>query len=106
MVWLLVVKNTFTIKRLSNEKKLKIIGVNYKDDLNKAVEVGSKKLGNPYSDVIVDKKGQIGIDWGVYGIPETFIINSKGIIKYRFVGPITKKKYNKFYSIVKKIEGQ
>ena len=93
------------IKRLSNEKKLKIIGVNYKDDLNKAVS-WLKELGNPYSDVIVDQKGKIGIDWGVYGIPETFIVNSDGIIKYRFVGPITKKKYNKFYSIINKIENQ
>ena len=91
------------IKRLSDEKGLKIIGVNYKDDLNKAVK-WLKELGNPYSDVIVDNKGQIGIDWGVYGIPETFIVNSKGIIKYRLVGPITKKKYNSFYSKIKEIE--
>ena len=85
------------IKRLSNEKKIKIIGVNYKDDLDKAV-AWLEELGNPYSDVIVDNKGQIGIDWGVYGIPETFIVNSKGIIKYRLVGAITKNKYNAFYS--------
>ena len=91
------------IKRLSDEKGLKIIGVNYKDDLNKAVK-WLKELGNPYSDVIVDNKGQIGIDWGVYGIPETFIVNSKGIIKYRLVGPITKKNYNTFYSKIKKSE--
>ena len=93
------------LKRLSNEKKLKIIGINYKDDANKAVS-WLKELGNPYADVIRDKKGNIGIDWGVYGIPETFIVNSKGIIKYRFVGAITKRKYNKFYSIIKKIEDQ
>ena len=89
------------IKRLSDEKGLKIIGVNYKDDPNKAVE-WLKDLGNPYSDVIVDSKGLLGIDWGVYGIPETYIVNSKGIIKYRLVGSITKKNYNAFYS---KIEG-
>ena len=93
------------IKRLSDEKGLKIIGVNYKDDLNKAVK-WLKELGNPYSDVIVDNKGQIGIEWGVYGIPETFIVNSKGIIKYRLVGPITKKKYSSFYSKIKEIENQ
>ena len=91
------------LKRLSNEKGLKIIGVNYKDDPNKAVE-WLKELGNPYSDVIVDSKGLIGIDWGVYGIPETYIVNSKGIIKYRLVGSITKKNYNAFYSKIKKSE--
>ena len=91
------------IKRLSDDKKLKIIGVNYKDDVDKAL-TWLKELGNPYSDVIVDNKGQIAIDWGVYGIPETFIVNSKGIIKYRLVGPITKKKYNSFYSKIKEIK--
>lgn len=91
------------LKRLSNKKGLKIIGVNYKDNPNKAVE-WLEELGNPYSDVIVDSKGLIGIDWGVYGIPETYIVNSKGIIKYRLVGPITKKKYNAFYSKIKESE--
>jgi len=79
------------LKRLSNEKKLKIIGINYKDDLDKTTE-WLKELGNPYFDVIADSKGLIGIDWGVYGIPETFIVNSKGMVKYRLAGPITKKK--------------
>ena len=88
------------ITRLSNEKGLKIIGVNYKDDPKKSLE-WLKELGNPYSDVILDSKGLIGIDWGVYGIPETFIVDSKGIIKYRFLGAITKKNYNAFYSKIK-----
>ena len=91
------------IKRLFDEKKLKIIGVNYKDDLDKAL-TWLEELGNPYSDVIIDNKGLIGIEWGVYGIPETFIVNSNGIIKYRLVGPITKKKYNSFYSKIKEIK--
>ncbi len=54
-----------------------------------------KELGNPYEDILIDKNGKIAIDWGVYGIPETFIINSNGIIKYRHVGPITNKIYKK-----------
>ena len=63
-----------------------------------------KKLGNPYSNVPVDDNGRIAIDWGVYGIPETFIVNSKGIIKYRHVGQITKKTYKKINLLIKKIE--
>ena len=93
------------IKRLSDEKKLKIIGINYKDNLDKTL-TWLKELGNPYSDVIADNKGQIGIEWGVYGIPETFVVDSEGIIKYRLVGPITKKKYNAFYLKIKEIENQ
>ena len=84
------------LKKLSNEKKLKIIGINYKDDPKKTM-VWLGELGNPYSHIISDNNGRLGIDWGVRGIPETFIVNPKGIIKYKLVGPITKKKYDAFY---------
>ena len=91
------------IKRFSNEKGIRVIGINYKDNSNNAIE-WLKNLGNPYSDVPVDKNGRIAIDWGVYGIPETFIVNSKGIIKYRHVGQITKKTYKKINLLIKEIE--
>ena len=91
------------IKKFSEEDNLKVLGINYKDNSQKAVE-WLKKLGNPYSNVAIDKKGRIAIDWGVYGIPETFIVNSKGIIEYRHVGPVTKKIYKKFNLIIKEME--
>jgi cytochrome c biogenesis protein CcmG/thiol:disulfide interchange protein DsbE len=91
------------IKRFSNEKEIKVVGINYKDNPKKAIR-WLKNLGNPYSDVPIDKNGRIAIDWGVYGIPETFIVNSKGIIKYRHVGPITKKIYKKINLLIKEIE--
>jgi len=91
------------IKRLSSEKKIRIIGINYKDNPKKAIQ-WLKNLGNPYSNIIVDKKGRIAIDWGVYGIPETFVINSKGIIKYRHVGPLTKKTSKKIEMLIQQIE--
>ena len=91
------------IKLFSNEKKIRVIGINYKDNKKKTIE-WLKKLGNPYSNIPIDKNGRIAIDWGVYGIPETFVINSKGIIKYRHVGPITKKVYKKINSIIEGIE--
>ena len=87
------------IKRLSNKKEIKVIGINYKDNPKKAIR-WLKELGNPYTDVAIDKSGRIAIDWGVYGIPETFIVNSKGIIKYRHVGPVTKKIYKKINLII------
>jgi len=91
------------IKRFSNEEGIRVIGINYKDNADNTIE-WLKNLGNPYSDIPLDKKGKIAIDWGVYGIPETFIVNSKGIIKYRHVGPITKKIYKKINLLIKKIE--
>ena len=90
------------IKRFSNEKGIRVIGINYKDNYSNAV-AWLKDLGNPYSDIPIDKGGKIAIDWGVYGIPETFIVNSKGIIKYRHVGPITKKIYKKINSLIEEI---
>ena len=91
------------IKRFQNEKGIRIIGINYKDNPKKAVE-WLKNLGNPYSNIPIDKNGKIAVDWGVYGIPETFIVDSKGIIKYRHVGPITKKIYKKINALVSKIK--
>ena len=91
------------IKRFSNERGIRIIGINYKDISGNAIE-WLKNLGNPYSNVPVDKKGRIAIDWGVYGIPETFVVNSKGIIKYRHVGPITKKIYKKINILIKEMQ--
>ena len=91
------------IKRFSNQEGIDVIGINYKDDEQKVI-VWLDKLGNPYSDIAIDKNGRIAIDWGVYGIPETFIVNSKGIIKYRHVGPITEKIYKKINLIINEIE--
>jgi len=91
------------IQRFADEKDLKIIGINYKDNNKKAIK-WLEDLGNPYENVLIDKKGKIAIDWGVYGIPETFIINSNGIIMYRNVGPITNKIYKKINLIINKNE--
>ena len=91
------------IERFSNERGIRIIGINYKDISENAIE-WLKNLGNPYSNVPVDKKGRIAIDWGVYGIPETFVVNSRGIIKYRHVGPITKKIYKKINILINEMQ--
>ena len=91
------------IKRFSDEKKIKIIGINYKDDSKKTLS-WLENLGNPYSNIAIDQRGKIAIEWGVYGIPETFIVNSDGIIKYRHVGPITDKVYNKINLLIKEIK--
>ena len=85
------------------EKGIKVIGVNYKDNTEKTIN-WLEDLGNPYKDILIDKNGKIAIDWGVYGIPETFIISSNGIVKYRHVGPITSEIYRKINLIIKQNE--
>ena len=91
------------IKRFADQKNIKVIGINYKDN-QKKTKKWLNDLGNPYKDILIDQNGNIAIDWGVYGIPETFVVNSKGIIKYRHVGPITKKTYKKINLIINEIE--
>ena len=87
------------IKTFSKNEKIKIIGINYKDNIKKTTE-WLNKSGNPYNNIVIDKKGKIAIEWGVYGIPETFLVDSDGIIKYRHVGPITDEIFKKINLII------
>ncbi|MDF3054450.1 MAG: thiol:disulfide interchange protein [Gammaproteobacteria bacterium] len=67
---------------------LVIYGLNYKDDRTKA-EDWIKENGNPYQAVIYDAKGTLAMDLGVYGAPETFVIDKKGIIRYKHIGAVS-----------------
>ncbi len=73
---------------LSRSGAVRIIGLNYKDQPGDARGVLARD-GNPYSMVLVDADGRTGIDWGVYGVPETFVVDRDGVIRYKHVGPIT-----------------
>ncbi len=74
--------------RLSQSGAVPIYGINYKDKPGDAVN-WLQELGNPYTRIGADSDGRVGIDWGVYGVPETFVVDSSGIIRYRHVGPLT-----------------
>lgn len=64
-----------------------IYGINYKDDPENA-ERFLAELGDPYTIIGADRKGRAGIEWGVYGVPETFVIDGKGNVIYKHIGPI------------------
>lgn len=64
-----------------------VYGINYKDDPAKAAKFLTD-LGDPFAIVGLDEKGRMGIEWGVYGVPETFVIDAEGRIAYKHVGPI------------------
>ena len=74
------------LMKLSDNKNIELIGLNYKDSIFNAKNF-LNKYNNPYEIIIQDIDGTIGIEWGAYGVPETFIINKNQIIK-RIVGPI------------------
>ena len=74
--------------KLARSGKVKLYGLNYKDQRAKA-QRWLLQLGNPYVANAYDADGRTGIDWGVYGAPETFVIDRQGIIRHKHIGPLT-----------------
>ena len=87
--------------KLSEEKKLKLLGVNFKDKKDKAIEF-LNKLGNPYDLLAKDKNGKQSVGFGVYGIPESILINKELIIIKKFIGPISENDYDYIKNILRK----
>ena len=87
--------------KLSNEENLKLLGVNFKDKKNNAIEF-LKKLGDPYDDLTKDESGKHSINFGIYGIPESILIDKDLIIIKKFIGPISKNDYDYIKNIVRK----
>jgi cytochrome c biogenesis protein CcmG/thiol:disulfide interchange protein DsbE len=65
-----------------------VVGLNYKDD-PRAADEWLRKLGDPYQAIAVDRDGRVSIDYGVYGVPETFVIDREGVVRLKHVGPLT-----------------
>lgn len=72
---------------IAKMQKVHMIGLNYKDDPANALAF-LKQLGDPYETIGADRKGRVAIEWGVYGVPETFLIDGKGRIVMKHVGPL------------------
>jgi len=68
--------------------RVPVVGLNYKDK-PEAARAWLQRLGNPYAATLVDPDGRTGIDFGVYGVPETFVIDREGVVRYRQAGPLT-----------------
>ena len=73
---------------LSRTGQVKLYGLNYKDKPDDALG-WLQKFGNPYLKSMSDTEGLVGIDYGVYGVPETFVIDKQGVIRYKQIGPVT-----------------
>ena len=86
--------------KLNDEKNLKLLGVNFKDKKSKALEF-LKDLGDPYDDLARDELGKHSINFGIYGIPESILINKNLVIIKKFIGPISKNDYNDIKNIVR-----
>jgi cytochrome c biogenesis protein CcmG, thiol:disulfide interchange protein DsbE len=76
------------LTELANDKRLQLVGINYKDAPDNARRFLGR-YGNPFGIVGVDSNGRAAIEWGVYGVPETFVVGREGTILYKLVGPVT-----------------
>ena len=90
-------KHLISIKK----KNIKILGINFKDKTSNANEF-LKKLGNPYYLIASDQEGKTSVSFGVYGIPETILVNKDLIIVKKYIGPLDKNDVNKILEIVNK----
>lgn len=91
------IEHPFLLK-LKQESTINIYGLNYKDNRQKALDL-LERDGNPFEFSVYDKEGSLAMDLGVYGAPETFLINSEGIIKARHVGALTPKVWDKKFKV-------
>ncbi|HZL29752.1 MAG TPA: DsbE family thiol:disulfide interchange protein [Pseudolabrys sp.] len=76
------------LEKLSHDKRIQLVGINYKDAPDNARRF-LNRYGNPFAAAGADAKGRTSIDWGVYGVPETFLVGRDGRIAYKLIGPIT-----------------
>ena len=84
---------------LNLEKKINVIGMNYKDNIQNAQNFLSE-LGNPYKEIYIDFDGTIAIEWGAYGVPESFLIHNNKIIK-KYIGPLNQESIQEIKILLK-----
>lgn len=75
------------LEKLKTDTNVALYGINQKDSPEN-VKAFLDELGDPYTAVGADPNGRVSIDWGVYGVPETYVVNAKGIITYKYIGPM------------------
>ena len=90
--------------QISRNTNIAVIGFNYKDEEADALKY-LRKYGDPYAAIVYDHEGRAAIDWGVYGTPETFVVDRQGIIRHKHTGPIDEKKLREeLMPIIRKLQ--
>jgi cytochrome c biogenesis protein CcmG/thiol:disulfide interchange protein DsbE len=93
------------LMQVARQQTLPVVGLNYKDSPRDAGNM-LRASGNPYQAIPVDSEGKVGIDYGVYGVPETFIIDREGVIRYKQIGPITPEAWSEtLLPLINKLKG-
>jgi cytochrome c biogenesis protein CcmG/thiol:disulfide interchange protein DsbE len=90
--------------QLAKADVVPVIGLNYKDKVDEG-RAWLTQHGDPYRVSVVDADGRVGIDWGVYGVPETFVVDKTGVIRYKHIGPVTAEALqNKIIPLVRELQ--
>ena len=90
---------------LARRNQVPIYGLNYKDDARNAQE-WLRRFGDPYVDSARDTDGRVGIDYGVYGVPETFVIDKAGIVRFKHIGPLTEEVWVRdLHPLIRQLQG-
>jgi cytochrome c biogenesis protein CcmG/thiol:disulfide interchange protein DsbE len=75
-------------QQFAGNPHVRLVGIDYKDPADKAAAFLAE-VGNPYAAIGTDPSGRTGIDWGVYGVPETYVVDAEGMVRHKFIGPLT-----------------
>lgn len=89
------------LAQLAKDGRIRVVGINYKDQPANALRFLSE-LGNPFAAISADAAGRAAIEWGVYGVPETFLVGRDGRIRYKQVGPLTAENFPRLLAEIEK----
>lgn len=91
---------------LARQNTIPIVGLNYRDS-NQLAQGILQQHGNPYAVVVTDHDGGVGIDYGVYAVPETFLIDKRGVIRFKYIGPLENNVINKtLMPLIKQLQSE
>lgn len=93
------------LNQLAQKNLVTMVGLNYKDE-PRAARQWLSQLGNPYTVSLIDQEGRTGIDYGVYGVPETYIIGKKGLIRYKHLGPVSLKDIQNLLPFISQLKSE
>jgi cytochrome c biogenesis protein CcmG/thiol:disulfide interchange protein DsbE len=94
------------LMRIAESGEVPIYGMDYKDQREEAI-TWLRQWGNPYPVIAMDESGRVGIDYGVYGVPETYVIDKQGVIRYKQIGPLDDETVaKKILPLVKELHAQ
>lgn len=104
--WCVACRDEHELLKQAAESGIKILGLDYKDEREDALR-WLQTLGNPYAVIAFDADGKAGIDWGVYKVPESFVVDKRGVVRYKHLGAITPRDWqNQLLPLIQQLQAE